>query len=220
MSRNIISLFLAIIIHIIIIFGIYYLITKEELVDSPTLPKTHIKLNIKNQKDLKQEIENSSKEESFVKDEAVSADKIVKDQDVIWEKWKREYKSKNKKEEAKVQEANNRLDNELINIYGDSYNRLTEEEKIFLDKNYNKIVRMIHNNIYYPDISIRLKHEGVVYVNFEYDSRKIKYIRIEKGSGYKELDISAKEAIKYTLKDFPKVNKPIKIKLKINFNIR
>lgn len=91
-------------------------------------------------------------------------------------------------------------------------------EKEYLSVNLKKILTEIRKNIRYPKVARRRGIEGVVNVEFKlYPNGSIGSINLL--SGHKLLKKSAFKAIEKASKDFPKVLKPILLRLPIAYTL-
>jgi len=107
---------------------------------------------------------------------------------------------------------------EYLLLYGAEYWKYDKETKKFLKNNLNKIGEITKRYLYYPNISIKTKQEGINVVQFYlYPNGDISSLKIIKNSSYKTLDKNSYETIKLAYKDYPRPNKKTKIRIYIKY---
>ncbi len=90
----------------------------------------------------------------------------------------------------------------------------------FLLEKFHIISKIVQKNIKYPFVARRMGWEGKVLISFLLTKNgEIKYLKVEKSSGYKILDENALKTIKRCSKYFPIPPVDVKIKLPIVYKL-
>ena len=115
-------------------------------------------------------------------------------------------------EDSIAARAENKVSHEEVprESYGEVYER----------ENLNKIRKAIANYLKYPFMAKRMGWEGTVIIRFTIlPGGYLEELRVEESSGYRILDDSALEAVKFALKEFPEPIERVTILVPVVFRI-
>lgn len=83
-----------------------------------------------------------------------------------------------------------------------------------------RIKKAIDQNLLYPRKARLMRHEGIAVVQFTYTKeRKIRGLRLLKGTGYQILDEAALSSIRRAVHNFPQVEHNFTLRLPIRFEL-
>ncbi len=107
---------------------------------------------------------------------------------------------------------------QYIKLYGEQYFSFSKEQKRYLKQNLNIIGRITQRYLRYPTLSGRLGQHGMNIVEFTlHPNGDISDLMITDGSGYTMLDKNSIKTIELAYKDYPKPDKPTKIKIYVKY---
>ncbi len=191
----------------------------------------------------KEKLKKVSKKNTLMKQAFLKPRPVAKKQIVIKEKPKVGYikKSLTSNSISKGVEANTHFDKSVTDLkensgVSETGNETGSEKNIgggkgkkgrakgigdrFLLEKFHIISKIVQKNIKYPFIARRMGWEGKVLISFLLTRNgEIKYLKVEKSSGYKILDENALKTIKRCSKYFPVPPVDVKIKLPIIYKL-
>lgn len=106
----------------------------------------------------------------------------------------------------------------IESIYGKEYYTLSLEEIKYLEEKYPLFVKILSQKLFYPVISKRLKHEGIVYAEISVINGELK-IDVTKKSQYKEFNYMVIDTLEETYKKLLSIGENIKHGVVIKFII-
>lgn len=134
------------------------------------------------------------------------------------EQEKEQQKKEEIKKEIKELQKLDRQTQQYIKLYGEQYFNFSKEQKRYLKQNLNTIGRITQRYLRYPALSARVGQSGINVVEFTlHPNGDISDLRITDGSGYTLLDQNSVETIELAYKDYPKPEKPTKIKIFVKY---
>ena len=109
---------------------------------------------------------------------------------------------------------------ELIDLYGDSFDKFDKQTKLFLVKHIKDIGAITKRFLTYPSLSIQARQSGVNVIEFVlYPNGSIKNVMVSKSSGYFMLDDNTMDTIYDAYEDYPRPIKPTLIKIFVKYEL-
>lgn len=113
--------------------------------------------------------------------------------------------------------------NELQKLYGEEYDKFTNVQKAYLEKNLNNfqtITQRVLNRLGYPPLAAKLKIGGVNVIEFMFHpDGSITNLRVISSSGYAVLDDYSLELIEIAYKDYPKPQTSTKLRFNVQYRL-
>lgn len=112
------------------------------------------------------------------------------------------------------------LTQSYLKLYGEEYNSFTKIQKVYLQKNLNIIGRITERYLRYPNISVKMRQQGLNVIEFVlYPNGDISTPLITSSSGHNPLDKNTLETIQIAYKDYPRPKEPTKIKIFVTYRL-
>ncbi|XPV70155.1 MAG: energy transducer TonB [Halarcobacter sp.] len=192
-----------------------YIVPQEKKVKNQKEKKVETKKIIKKKiekKIVKKQIkEKPKKVKKLVKKDKIK--KVLKPKKIPEKVVEEKIEEKTKIDERLVEKENSTQEKEII-----EKKVVRNYSKEYLEKHLKEIVKLIQQNIKYPKRAKRLNIQGEVIVEFKLLNTG-EVINIKAIDGHRFLIKSSIKAIINASKDFPKVNKTIKIKVPISYKL-
>ncbi len=111
-----------------------------------------------------------------------------------------------------------RVTQNYIKLYGDTYFTLSKEQKTYLKNNLSRIGMITQRYLVYPGLSIQTRQSGTNVIEFIlHPNGDISNVRITDSSNYTALDKNTVETIELAYKDYPKPSEPTRIKIYVRY---
>jgi len=105
-----------------------------------------------------------------------------------------------------------------IDLYGEEFNTFTKVQKVFLKNHLKDIGLITQKYLKYPDVSIRTRQDGTNIVEFTlYPNGDISKVMLSSSSGYEALDKNSLRTVQIAFIEYPRPQKPTKIKIYITY---
>ncbi|MDU7692666.1 MAG: TonB family protein [Helicobacter sp.] len=243
-KRFAISFAISICVHIFLIFGIFFLI--KNLKDQSKNNVAKVKI-LKLKKGTSQDITKNTDGSIPISDLAKNSLSIPKktiskniETNKILEKSKKVDNSKNESEkflpsnlnfdnlvfenqinnnpQYKNSLQNNKIYNEISDLYGEKFGDFGTEEKDYITNNLRNIGRITQSYLTYPKLAIYFEQSGINVVEFNlHPNGDISDLKIITSSGLNSLDNQSLETIKIAYKDYPYPKVTTLIRVRVNY---
>jgi len=130
------------------------------------------------------------------------------------------YKKKIQKKEESIKTKNkyDKQTQSFLDIYGDDFNYLNKETKLYLVKNIKNIGSITQRFLIYPSMSIQAGQSGTSVVEFTlFPNGNIDDLKVIDSSGFFLLDDNTLETIQEAYSDYPRPSKPTLIKIYVEY---
>lgn len=123
----------------------------------------------------------------------------------------------------KSQNTDNKTQNMIQTLYGNSFNSFTPTQKKFITNNLSTIHRITQNTLTangYPELALRTMQQGVNVVAFDlHPNGDITNLRLKRPMGYKLLDENTLHVIKIAYKNYPRPKTTTTIMFYVEYRI-
>jgi len=156
-------------------------------------------------------INNNKAKNNLIKSYSKTKKPLVKQKDL---------KQTIKKSYTKKQKTYDRQTKKFLDLYGNEFNSLPKDTKLFLIKHIKDIGAITQRYLEYPYLSVQAGQSGINVIEFILNPNgTINNLKITKSSKYFLLDDNTIETIKEAYKDYPTPNKPTLIKIFVKYEL-
>lgn len=131
---------------------------------------------------------------------------------------------KKQKDNASFDKLPQKIRDDLVQLYGTELQNMSKEEKDYLAESYflnGEVFQQTADKMGYPKLAIYLKQQGVGLIEFVlYPDGHIENIKILQSTNAEALDDSMRLLIEQSAKNLKRPPKPIKIRVRGNYNLR
>lgn len=190
----------------------------EKKIESPKINKEIVKKEVVT-KEFQKKVDYSKKidvEKSKELQKKVLNEQIVKEKESLQDKTLENFL-------AQKEPVSKEILNELQKLYGEEYDKFTNVQKAYLEKNlgnFQTITQRVLNRLGYPPLAAKLKIGGVNVIEFMFHpDGSITNLRVINTSGYAVLDDYSLELIEIAYKDYPKPQTSTKLRFNVQYRL-